>query len=208
MQQHTLENGSPLTSQGRVSGELLPVGALSERESSASADSNRGNKLLLLALLDLGRADTDVIKLFQSRAGVAHPLSGVVFTVPSSGARTEDLGGEIWGLIVPDQLARTMLGDALKCLSTQELREELNVAFSEAERQIESECAKVRLLTPRKQQIVALVAEGFSNKQIARRLAITEGNVKMHLHKIFRKTKIANRTCLATIVQRSIDRHL
>ncbi|MBR0928603.1 response regulator [Bradyrhizobium diazoefficiens] len=57
----------------------------------------------------------------------------------------------------------------------------------------------LELLTPRERQIVRLVSEGMSNKEIARRLDVSQGTVKVHLHNIFQKLEITNRTVLATI---------
>ena len=44
-----------------------------------------------------------------------------------------------------------------------------------------------------------LVSEGLSNKEIGRRLNITDGTIKVHLHNIFQKLEINNRTVLATL---------
>ena len=54
-------------------------------------------------------------------------------------------------------------------------------------------------LTPRQKEIVALVANGLRNKEIARELNITEGTVKMHLHHIFRRLGVNSRARLASI---------
>ena len=51
-------------------------------------------------------------------------------------------------------------------------------------------------LTVREREIMRLVAEGLSNKQVARRLALSEGTVKIHLHNIYQKVGVANRTAL------------
>jgi two-component system, NarL family, nitrate/nitrite response regulator NarL len=53
------------------------------------------------------------------------------------------------------------------------------------------------LLTERERQIMRLVSEGLSNKAIARRLNIADGTIKVHLHNIFQKLEINNRTLLA-----------
>jgi len=53
------------------------------------------------------------------------------------------------------------------------------------------------LLTEREREIVALIGSGESNKQIARRLFITERTVKAHLTGIFRKLGVADRVRLA-----------
>jgi DNA-binding NarL/FixJ family response regulator len=42
-------------------------------------------------------------------------------------------------------------------------------------------------LTRREQQVVALVCEGHPNKFIAGALGITEGSVKQHLNRIYKK---------------------
>ncbi len=44
-----------------------------------------------------------------------------------------------------------------------------------------------------------LVSEGLSNKEIGRRLNIAEGTIKQHLHNIFQKLEISNRTVLAAL---------
>lgn len=54
-------------------------------------------------------------------------------------------------------------------------------------------------LTDRERQIARLVSEGMSNKEIARELKVSQGTVKVHLHNIFHKLEITNRTVLATI---------
>jgi two-component system nitrate/nitrite response regulator NarL len=54
-------------------------------------------------------------------------------------------------------------------------------------------------LTEREQQIMLLVSEGLSNKEIGRRLDITDGTIKVHLHHIFQKLEISNRTMLAAL---------
>lgn len=52
-------------------------------------------------------------------------------------------------------------------------------------------------LTDRERQIMRLVSEGLSNKEIGRFLNITDGTIKVHLHHIFQKLDISNRTVLA-----------
>jgi len=54
-------------------------------------------------------------------------------------------------------------------------------------------------LTTRERQIVLVLSEGLTNKEIARRLRLTEGTVKIHLHNIYQKLGISNRTALAVL---------
>jgi two-component system, NarL family, nitrate/nitrite response regulator NarL len=54
-------------------------------------------------------------------------------------------------------------------------------------------------LTDRERQIIRLVCEGLSNKEIGRRLNITDGTIKVHLHHIFEKLEIGSRTALVSL---------
>ena len=55
----------------------------------------------------------------------------------------------------------------------------------------------VRVLTPRELEVVKMVATGMRNKQIADRLHITEGTVKIHLHSIYQKLGVSGRVELS-----------
>ena len=55
-----------------------------------------------------------------------------------------------------------------------------------------------QLLTPREMQIVALVAEGQVNKQIAGELGISEWTVSTHLRRIFAKLDVDTRAAMVT----------
>lgn len=50
-----------------------------------------------------------------------------------------------------------------------------------------------QLLTPREEQVVALVAEGLSNRETARELDLSEHTVKKYLFRIFDKLGISSR---------------
>ena len=49
------------------------------------------------------------------------------------------------------------------------------------------------LLTPREEQVVALVAEGMGNRQIARELNLSENTIKKYLFRIFEKLGVSSR---------------
>jgi DNA-binding NarL/FixJ family response regulator len=64
-------------------------------------------------------------------------------------------------------------------------------------------------LTPREREVMLLVADGLSNKEVGRRLNLSDGTVKIHLHNIYQKVGVANRTALtaAAILRRhQLDR--
>ena len=55
------------------------------------------------------------------------------------------------------------------------------------------------VLTNRERQIVKLVSAGLPNKEVGRQLNLTAGTVKVHLHNIFSKLAINNRTALTAL---------
>jgi len=61
----------------------------------------------------------------------------------------------------------------------------------------EQKCFTPNLLTKRERQVMDLVSEGLSNKAVGRRLNLSEGTIKIHLHHIYQKVGIKNRTTLA-----------
>lgn len=69
------------------------------------------------------------------------------------------------------------------------------------QRELESAALDVSL-TSRERELAILVAEGLSNKEIARKVGITEGTVKIHLHNVFQKLRVNNRAALALAAMR------
>lgn len=51
-------------------------------------------------------------------------------------------------------------------------------------------------LTNRQREIIELIIDGYSNKEISNTLHITEGTVKTHIYNIFKKTDISSRNQL------------
>ena len=54
-------------------------------------------------------------------------------------------------------------------------------------------------LRSREREIVSALAEGLSNKGIGHRLNISEGTVKVHLHNVYSKLGVKNRTALTVL---------
>jgi DNA-binding NarL/FixJ family response regulator len=58
-------------------------------------------------------------------------------------------------------------------------------------------------LTPRESEVLALVRQGLANKQIARRLGISERTVKAHLTSTFQRIGVVDRTQAALWAERN-----
>jgi DNA-binding NarL/FixJ family response regulator len=74
------------------------------------------------------------------------------------------------------------------------LRPHLHQAYLNTERR---RCGEPRL-TPRQRELLRLVAVGHTNAQIARRLAISEGTVRVHLENIYERLQVSSRTAAVT----------
>ena len=55
------------------------------------------------------------------------------------------------------------------------------------------------LLSPREREVALLAIKGFTNKSIARQLKVTEGTVKLHLHRTYQKLGIKSRFALVAL---------
>lgn len=60
-------------------------------------------------------------------------------------------------------------------------------------------------LTPREQEVLALVAEGLSNKHIAIKLDLQEKTVKHHMTQVLAKLQVSNRTEAAMALRDEMD---
>jgi two-component system nitrate/nitrite response regulator NarP len=56
-------------------------------------------------------------------------------------------------------------------------------------------------ITTRERAVVELVAQGLRNREIGSELGMTEGTIKVYLHRIYEKLNVSNRTELALLVK-------
>jgi DNA-binding NarL/FixJ family response regulator len=104
-----------------------------------------------------------------------------------------------WGILLKEN-ALSVLTECLEAVSSGQrwLPEALIApAVRRATERRERDGQLERVLTAREHEIAGLVAQGLSNKHICRRLSISEGTVKVHLHNMYEKLQISNRTVLA-----------
>jgi len=108
-----------------------------------------------------------------------------------------------WGLLLKESAPGTLIA-CLKAVAAGQrwLPEEVVApAIRRASERRASNVRPERVLTAREYEIARLVARGLSNKHIARELAISEGTVKIHLHKTYEKLGNINRTSLAVLMR-------
>ena len=74
------------------------------------------------------------------------------------------------------------------------LRPHLHQAYLDAERRRNA----TPQLTPRQWELLRLVAAGHTNAQIARRVGVSEGTVRIHLQNIYTRLQVSSRTAAVT----------
>lgn len=112
------------------------------------------------------------------------------------------------GILVEDGITSAAIGEALSRLRRGDMPVPSTVVrglLSEVRSlrgQGEGAPAKGSYLTPREQATLELLVQGLSNKQIARRLSISEHGVKRHVANILAKLNCPNRTLAAAMAIR------
>ncbi|WP_151953303.1 response regulator [Sphingomonas sp. EC-HK361] len=158
-----------------------------------------------IAVFDLAMHDLDGLAVLRriSQANLSTRVVLLAATItPAQKSRALALGA--WGVVPKDDAPGTLIA----CLCTvaagerwqhEEPRETIDPIPPPAAR-------RVARLTPREREIADLVSRGLSNRAIAAQVGTAEGTVKIHLHNIFRKMKVANRTALAALKFENGDR--
>lgn len=151
--------------------------------------------VIVLDLDHRGNAVTRFVE--QVRAVTRSPRLCVIATHLCAGdlERCLDLGIE--GMVVKDALPIEFIR-AVKMVADGEFYVDPRLAGSLLRRRIPMELPPASL-TPREQQIVRLIADGLSNKEIGLQLSVSEKTVKSHLGRIFSKLKISGRTSAAVL---------
>lgn len=79
----------------------------------------------------------------------------------------------------------------------------LNQALAPPSRRAEDDASRLERLTPRERQVLEQVADGLTNKAIARQLEISPGTVKAHVERVIAKLGVADRTQAAVLTTRA-----
>ena len=160
-----------------------------------------------LRIDELREADPDIVLIDESCVGahVLHELSSlhealpstrtlVIGDAPSSSKLLEGLRVGVWGVLARAR-AVSEIGPAVRAIVRNELWFSrgalcglLMLALSSPEpSSTEAQTADLPQLTMRENAVMQRVIQGYSNKEIARTLGITDHTVKVHLHHIYGK---------------------
>ncbi len=111
-----------------------------------------------------------------------------------------NLGLNIWGFPVCKRHKRTGMYDILKPLLEREIKNDLISKIiklgeaATARNAVGTRPAAFDVLTPRECEIVELMAQRLSNREIAEQLYLSEGSVKQYVNQIYSKLHIEGDT--------------
>jgi DNA-binding NarL/FixJ family response regulator len=153
-------------------------------------------------LLDLSMPDLDGVEVTRRLETLSPRTRVVIFTSFSERDR------------IVDALDAGAVGYLLKDAEPEELRSAIRAA-ARGEAPLAPKAAAALLadrasrdrndleLTPREREVLELVVAGMANKQIARRLGISEKTVKGHLTNLFQRLGVNDRTQAALWAERT-----
>ena len=155
-----------------------------------------------LAVLDISMPGLTGLEVLE-RLQTDKIASRVIFLTAS--ASDEDIAAAVsrgaWGVLLKEVAADQLL----ECLGavaggSRWLPSQLVDGALQREAARRSEANRIAgALTPRERELVLLATEGLSNKEIARRIGVTEGTVKIHLHNVYQKLGVTNRTAMTNL---------
>lgn len=155
----------------------------------------RGDIEFDLLLLDLGLPGTDGLSLLHSLHEEALLVPVIVVSASEDSRRIRAaLAAGALGFIPKSHHAADMLTAIRQVLDDGEIYLPDNVRASIEHASRSEAGATGHGITPRQHQVLALLVQGRTNKQIAQQLTLTEHTVKAHVGALFQALKVTNRT--------------
>jgi DNA-binding NarL/FixJ family response regulator len=170
-------------------------------EAALEAVRHEPADVLVLDLRMPGLNGIDVLRVLGTEQ---RPCRVVVLTAALRDADVAELvrcGAK--GLVLKESSPETLL-DCVRRVHAGEQwidRNTLIRAFGRAVRSERAAREASALLTPRELEIVRMVSQGLRNREIATRLSISEGTVKIHLHNVYEKVGVDGRLELVLYAQ-------
>jgi DNA-binding NarL/FixJ family response regulator len=108
------------------------------------------------------------------------------------------------GIADPEAIERAYAEYQLfACLEKQAFNRKHFIEIAQKARQLKQPSSELAVLTGREREVLALLAEGYKNKDIASALCITPNTVKRHLKSLFAKLGVNTRSAATAIAARA-----
>lgn len=161
--------------------------------------------VLVLDIAMPNRGGMDVVRTLRAR----HDKRAIVLLTAhiSDADLIEALDLKVQG-ILPKEGAETLLVACLREISAGGQWIERSIMQRALSLAMQGSKSETRLsqLTLRERSIAQLITRGLRNRDIGIELGVTEGTVKLTLHRIFAKLDVANRVELAMLMQKENER--
>jgi two-component system nitrate/nitrite response regulator NarP len=160
--------------------------------------------ILLLDVAMPGRSGIDILRTLRAKRD-QRPVVLLTASLDDYGLlQALDLG--VNGIVLKEG-AQDLLFECLDAVVRG--RRWIQPALLDREERLRAGPAKadpMAVLAPRERAISGLVAQGLRNREVADELGMTEGTVKVYLHRIYDKLGVTNRTELALFVREAAQR--
>jgi DNA-binding NarL/FixJ family response regulator len=181
--------------------QVVPGAEVTEASNSDEAVELQGRQPHDVALVDIRMPGRDGIELLRELRSSWPSLPVIILTSFDNGeyvktALSEGAAGYLLKDASPEDLAQAILvalSGSGNVLSPRAVRNLFDGA-AEAQEHDAREPMSDAGLTRRETDVLALLANGASNREISRQLFLSEKTVKAHLAAVFRKLGVTNRT--------------
>ncbi|HEY4733650.1 MAG TPA: response regulator transcription factor [Gemmatimonadaceae bacterium] len=171
----------------------------------------RGNTPQVI-LLDLGLWEDDSLRIAEVISKESpHSRIIIMDLLPVHEDIVEFVNAGVWGFIMKDATFEDLVGTIRSVVAgTKILPPQMTSSlFSQIAREAvdagRSDAIESVRMTPRERQVIDLIAEGLSNKEIAARLEIAAHTVKSHVRNIMEKLALHSRLQIAAYSNRQGD---
>lgn len=158
-----------------------------------------------ILLLDLNLPDQDGLQFIRDLQQEDAAFKTIILTAALNDEQTiEALRLGVQGVILKNMPIPLLLQCIQKVAAGGQWLEKKSIghAFEQILRREAGARRVATILTERETQVMCLVADGLSNRQIAEKLILSLGTVKIHIHNIYGKLGLNNRVDLTLYAQK------
>jgi Response regulator containing a CheY-like receiver domain and an HTH DNA-binding domain len=172
--------------------ELLMVGSFDDAESAVHKLPDLQADIVVMDINLPGMSGIDCIKMLKEKCPATQFMMFTVYENDDKVLQAMQAGatGYLLKRTKPEQILESIkeLNQGGSPMSSNIARKLLNIFLHE------KKVAKKEVLSDRENEVLQLLADGLLYKEIAERLYIGHGTVRQHLHNIYEKLHVHNRT--------------
>jgi two-component system, NarL family, nitrate/nitrite response regulator NarL len=151
-----------------------------------------------IALLDSSMPMASGVNVLASAISEESQTRLVLLAAPTERRSIFAVANGAYGIVPRDVLPEVLIRDLRQVAAGRRLSVRASRP-GEARTTTDTSEKALAVLTKRERQIVKLVSAGLQNKEVGGQLNLTAGTIKVHLHNIFSKLAINNRTALTAL---------